>query len=49
MKGKKNRKQLREASPCANIKPNSTIKLFHVKFDVSANDISCFISKTKTS
>jgi len=49
MKGKKNRKQLREPSPCASSRAKSTIKLFQVKFDFSVNDISCFISKTKAS
>lgn len=49
MKSKKNRKQLRDPSPRHNSHNSHAIKLFQVKFDLSANDISCFFNKTKAS
>lgn len=49
MKSKKNRKQLREPSPRPSSRNNHALKLFHVKFDVSKNDISCFIYQNKPS
>lgn len=49
MKGKKNRKQIREPSPLRALCSKQVNNLFRVKFDILSNDISCFISKNKTS
>lgn len=49
MKGKKNRKQIREPSPRRSLGNKQGNNLLKVKFDVLGNDISCFISKNKSS
>lgn len=49
MKGKKNRKQIREPSPRRSLAHKQTNNLLRVKFDILSNDISCFISKNKSS